>query len=215
MDRSDTAVGATVGRAKEGVVCVALHLAPLGRCALDRREDRGHGYADPFKAPVCHPGERHSAVGRPGVGRTGASPARRQNDARTSCGRRKAPPRASRRNPSAEAASRRPPFRPGIGRRPVLAACHAGGRGFESRRSVEENILQIQVFCCQSWRKGPPASRRSPALMLHAKSAARRTQKALRGERRKCCKRKCSLASLGARRAIRPSIIPRRSRSPK
>jgi hypothetical protein len=38
------------------------------------------------------------------------------------------------------------------------SACHAGGRGFESRRS-RSKYLQIGVFCCRTGRNRPPASR--------------------------------------------------------
>jgi hypothetical protein len=44
-------------------------------------------------------------------------------------------------------------------------ACHAGGRGFESRRS-RSNILQIGIFWCQDRSERPPAfrvSRSNPA----------------------------------------------------
>jgi hypothetical protein len=43
-------------------------------------------------------------------------------------------------------------------------ACHAGGRGFESRRS--RKVLQIGHFCCLSRRKRPPAST-DPAHIPH------------------------------------------------
>jgi hypothetical protein len=43
-------------------------------------------------------------------------------------------------------------FLPGFGRPPALAACHAGGRGFESGRSRFSKCLQIGEWCCLSRR---------------------------------------------------------------
>jgi len=68
-----------------------------------------------------------------------------------------------------------------------------------------ENILQIGIFRCLSWRRRPPASRRPPALIPHGRSAASRTPKVLQTG--------IFCAGLGARRATRSSVIPRRSRS--
>jgi len=53
--------------------------------------------------------------------------------------------------------------------RPALAACHAGGRGLESRRS--RKALQISMSCCLSRRWRPPASK-LPAKALRGRSPA-------------------------------------------
>jgi hypothetical protein len=42
-----------------------------------------------------------------------------------------------------------------------------------------KNILQIAIFCCHSWRRRPPASRRLPGLIAHGRSAASCTPKVL------------------------------------
>jgi hypothetical protein len=57
-------------------------------------------------------------------------------------------------------------------------ACHAGGRGFESRRSRRKHPA-IGIFCCRSWHRRPPASRRPPALIPHGRSAVSRMPKVL------------------------------------
>jgi hypothetical protein len=81
-------------------------------------------------------------------------------------------------------------------------ACHAGGRGFESRRSRRKHpanrplLLSVWV---QTTAGFAPASRANPA----------RDQP--RAGRQKCCKPACSVGRLGARRATRlahPAQIP-------
>ena len=64
-------------------------------------------------------------------------------------------------------------------------ACHAGGRGFESRRSRLETPLQISTFCCRSrhqsgdlWsNRGPSRRRKVPANRIFPSTLVRRSHK--------------------------------------
>ena len=64
-------------------------------------------------------------------------------------------------------------------------ACHAGGRGFESRRSRLETPLQISNFCCRSrhqsgvlWSiRGPSLRRKVPANRVFRSPLVRRSHK--------------------------------------
>jgi len=83
--------------------------------------------------------------------------------------------------------------------------CHAGGRGFESRRSRRKHpanrklLLSVLAHTTAGF---PPASRTDSAREIQPRAA-----------RQKCCKRAFSVAGWALRRATWSSVIPRRSRA--
>ena len=79
------------------------------------------------------------------------------------------------------------------------SACHAGGRGFESRRYRRKRPAN-RLFCCRFWRSRPPASQPvTPSSRTRISDAALRVNP---------CK---SLSSV-ARQGSESSVIPRASR---
>jgi hypothetical protein len=91
------------------------------------------------------------------------------------------------------------------GRKPAVSVepvpvCHAGGRGFESRRSRRKHPA-IKVFCCRIWRKRPPAFQPVTRPSRAPISDAGRSRKVL------------LIAMFCDRgKGPKPSVIPRRSR---
>jgi hypothetical protein len=81
------------------------------------------------------------------------------------------------------------------------SACHAGRRGFESRRS-RRNALHITVFCCRTWRKRPPGFPTGHAPIPQVKPRTR------------SCHVKVLLIAMFCDRGKAPksSVIPPRSR---
>jgi len=101
-----------------------------------------------------------------------------------------ATPRAE--HPASDGNPRLSPLRPQAPR----PACHAGGRGFESRRSRRKHPAKLSLLLsvlAQTTAGFPPVSRAGAARGI-----------GLPGERRKCCKRGCSLAGIGGKRPPRP-----------
>src|SRR5438105_993943 len=75
----------------------------------------------------------------------------------------------------------------------VEVACHAGGRGFESRRSRGKHLANRPSFVVTAG-----AEDRQLLTGPRATSARKNEQ---RFGRQKCCKRACSVAGFGATRA--------------
>jgi hypothetical protein len=85
------------------------------------------------------------------------------------------------------------------------AACHAGGRGFESRRSRRKT-------CCKS-RYFVVSLGTDDRRLLSSLPRCSRPRTSRDPRRKRPCKRACSGAGSGPNRASESSVIPRRSRS--
>jgi hypothetical protein len=83
-------------------------------------------------------------------------------------------------------------------------ACHAGGRGFESRRS-RRNTLPMGIFCCPFWRNRPPALR--SVTRAHPARESGRDPVSV-----KPCKSACSVAGHEVGVLGHPAAIPQANR---